>query len=859
MLGILSSCSMEETANPQENYYEVIISATIADEFNQVQTRTCVDMSGTTSGALGILWQNTDCIGVYSKDGSTKNAKFQSLNSGSVRKADFGGSMTEGDDPWRAYYPFSEDNDGLSFNALKGVLPSVQPFNSTSGSLTGDYKYGAPVSGTKKFNFRHLFSLLRISVDATGTPLAGDKLESVVITVTDPEGKERPINGSFVFNAENGSWGNVTSTSGTVTMPWTDTPILAADQTYWGFVTVMPTVLAGDRISVTVNSSNYKVSFSADCNIDFVAENVYNIPLKLSGYAANPEKFGYVATTRPAMKTFGFNVSDNSGKLLDNKCIWNSSNKPQFDPVSSYSATISGDIISLMIPYLYDFKLVPTFTVSDGNVVTLDGETVESGKTLVDFTDPVTFTVTSGDESRDYTVNISNTGIPVVVLEQSGTGDFSKVTTGGFLGIGAKTVNQFVDFWIRGKETEWVSDDLITVYNADGSVDLATTTCGARLRGNTTQEYPKKPFALKLTSKAPILGMPAHKRWVLLANWLDHSMIRNSVAFDIAHAIEDAWKTGTIEQGIPWNVHGQNVELVFVESDGTSHHVGNYYLCEQIKIDGNRLDIQDSYEDVTNPTFATCGYLLEFDSKEDNDTKFTTSNGVPVKFKDDAIAGTDIYTTVCEKIQDIEDCLDAGDYATAYNMLDINSVVDQFLIWELTMNREYGDPGSVYMFMDGDSKLCAGPVWDFDRGTFQNQTNATNLGNTDRVKPDNEWMYWRTDENKEYSYIWYRQLAKDSTFQKAVQNRWAVIYPHLQNVVEKIRNYGKTLKASYEVDSEMWPTDADAIHAHKDPFTDWSGDEEIASWDEVVDNFVTVYQERLEGMNSLITSGKFTN
>ena len=768
--------------------------------------------------------------------------------------------MTEGDVAWRAYYPYSVENNGVAYNALKGNLPSEQPYSTTTGSLTGDYKYGAPVSGTNKFNFRHLFSLLRISVDATDTKLAGDALESIVITVTDSEGNERQINGSFIFNVENGSWGNVTNATGPITMPWTDTPTLTANQTYTGYVTVMPTICAGDKVSVTINTTNYTASLTATCNIDFKAENVYNIPLKLSGYAANTDKFGYQVYARPALNSFSFNVSENSGKLLDNKCTWNSSDNPQFDAVSSHKATISGDNISLMIPYLYDFKLKPTFSVSEGGTVTVNGETVVSGKTEVDFTEPVTFTVTAGDYKRDYTVNITNTGIPVVVLKQSGSGDFNKVTTGGFMGIGATTVNQFVDFMIRGKDTDWVEDDQITVYNADGSVNLATTTCGARLRGNTSQAYPKKPFAVKLTSKAPILGMPAHKRWVLLANWLDHSMIRNTVAFNIAHAIENAWKTGNIEQGIPWNVHGQNVELVFVESDGTGHHVGNYFFSEQIKIDGYRLNIQDPYEDVTNPTFATCGYLLEIDTNKDETYMFETSNGVPVMFKDDLPDNT-ILNSVKSRIQGIEDNLDlntSAGYNAAYEHLDINSVIDQWLIWELTMNREYGDPRSVYMYMDGDNKLCAGPVWDFDRGTFQYTTEAASQGNSVRVKPYNEWICWRTDESETYSYIWYKQLIKDKTFQTTVQERWKVIYPYLQGVSEQIRNYGETLKLSFESDSAMWPTDKAAVQKHKSNFSDWSGDENLATFEEVIDNFVKVYEARLSGMNTLITSGTFT-
>jgi hypothetical protein len=56
----------------------------------------------------------------------------------------------------------------------------------------------------------------------------------------------------------------------------------------------------------------------------------------------------------------------------------------------------------------------------------------------------------------------------------------------------------------------------------------------------------------------------------------------------------------------------------------------------------------------------------------------------------------------------------------------------------------------------------------------------------------------------------------------------------------------------------MWPTNKGDITKYKSDFKDWSGDEQIVSWNEVITNFVAVYQERLEGMNSLITSGQFT-
>jgi len=43
---------------------------------------------------------------------------------------------------------------------------------------------------------------------------------------------------------------------------------------------------------------------------------------------------------------------------------------------------------------------------------------------------------------------------------------------------------------------------------------------------------PKKPYALKLDKKQKIMGMPAHKRWVLMANYRDNSFMKNDAYVD---------------------------------------------------------------------------------------------------------------------------------------------------------------------------------------------------------------------------------------------------------------------------------------------------------------------------------------
>ena len=856
---LAAGCVEEQRHEPEQAGDAPKIFAELSEE---PQTRTSIDAAeADNGGTLAVLWTPGDQLGVFST-GSANVLYINDEQTENVPNASFSSSANVSGDIQYAYYPYDEANDGESATELTGAVPEEQTMGD---SLPSDYKYGklkaVTAEGGYKFKFHNMFSLVRFKVDATETEFAGQTLESVTLTVT-RDGAAVPVTGEFKFSAVDGTY-EAATTSNELKTVWNRT----LDGELSSFATVFPEIRSGDKLTFSVRTPDKKMTFIVTSKADFESEMYYTFPLKLSTFAANAAKYGYAVTARPTMSNFKFEVSRNTGKLLDNKTVW-SSRKPSFKSVTEHTSTTDGNKINVMIPYLYDFKLVPTFTVADGATVTVGGQTITSGSTEVDFTGGATLTVSTADDYRDYKVTVSNTGLPVVVLKHSSAGDFGGVYKDFWAQLSGNARNKFVNFMVRGKDTEWVDTDQITVYNANGNIDM-TMTCGAKLRGNTSQDYPKKPFAIKLTSKTGILGMPKHKRWVLLANWLDHSMIRNTVAFDIAHAMEDAWRkhkitaseTEYIGDGIPWNVHGQNVELVVFSKEGVGHHVGNYYLCEQIKIDGNRLDITDSYEDIIkdnqNPTLEQCGYLLEFDSKDDEDPYFNTSNGIKVKFKDDAISGTSLATAVQTKVKRIEDNLDKGTeagYDAAYEELDLNTIVDQWLIWELTMNREYGDPGSVYMYMDGNGPLCAGPVWDFDRGTFQNIEGAEGLGNSDRIKPYGEWMCWRTEE----SYIWYKQLIKSQKFQQKVKERWAVIYPYLQNVVKTIETYREPLRASFGEDSAMWPTTKADIQAHKSGFTDWSGDEDINDWDDLIDNFKTVYEARLAGMNTLITSGRFT-
>ena len=53
-------------------------------------------------------------------------------------------------------------------------------------------------------------------------------------------------------------------------------------------------------------------------------------------------------------------------------------------------------------------------------------------------------------------------------------------------------------------------------------------------RGNSTWSLPKKPYRLKLDKKSNVFGMGKNKHWVLLANYYDTSLLRNTLAYNLS-------------------------------------------------------------------------------------------------------------------------------------------------------------------------------------------------------------------------------------------------------------------------------------------------------------------------------------
>lgn len=362
-------------------------------------------------------------------------------------------------------------------------------------------------------------------------------------------------------------------------------------------------------------------------------------------------------------------------------------------------------------------------------------------------------------------------------------------------------------------KTEWMKNASIIIQNSDGTMDYNSNALQIRGRGNSTWGYPKKPYALKLDKKAEILGMPKHKRWCLLANWMDRTLMRNDVTFQIAK-----------QTGLAWTPRGLFVEVVL-----NGKHIGNYYLCEQIKVDKNRVNIAEMEATDLEGDAITGGYLMELDVYYDEVNKFkSATKNLPYMFKapDEEVLQPAQLAWFESYVNEMEEKLYADDWLTNReyaNYMDIASFVDWWFVYELSMNGEPNHPKSSYMHKDRNGKLTAGPVWDFDWATYMpGKANSYTIKNA----------------------IYYGRLFNDPDFVTMVKSRWALHKSKFEKIPDYVRSVAAKIRSSNVIDKEMWPMSASSNGSV-------NGDRDL-TFDEAVERLISAYETKLAWLNTQI-------
>ncbi|MBQ2413902.1 MAG: CotH kinase family protein [Rikenellaceae bacterium] len=408
-------------------------------------------------------------------------------------------------------------------------------------------------------------------------------------------------------------------------------------------------------------------------------------------------------------------------------------------------------VFTCKVPYFINrSSLIPSFTVPVGCFVVAQSKTQISGKTAVNFSQPVVYTIkTSDGKSAAVTVKLD-------------------IGYAGLSGLPVVVINTEKNQAIKDKDT-WIPAKML-IDDGKGNVAFAEADAEVKGRGNTTWTYDKKPYAIKLGSKAEVLGMPKHKRWVLLASWNDKAMLRTDLTFFMAQ------KYTTFR----WKQRGKAVELIL-----NGEHLGHYYLCEQIKVDDNRVPD---------------GYVLEIDyrAKEANGDIFFKSDISELNFvlKDpEPEKGSDEYNYAQKYINNIEKLLKDGDVEGYRSYLNMESFVDWYLNQEFSMNMDACFFLSVYMNIGEDGKLYMGPLWDFDIA-FGNDVFPEG---EDNHIPEGFYIY-----NSDRSKLWMKVLRNDEEFLKILKERYAAMRADKDNILAYIDDAAAAQYESAVLNDKKW-------------------------------------------------------
>lgn len=803
----------------------------------------CAAPSETRTHLVGntTYWDDDDQIGGFAQNNT--NVLFSTIEG---RNGYFTGEITGNPEMFYLYYPYQESATFASAT-LSATMPAVQPL---AAGTTNDV---LPMVATatdfdELIKFTNLCGIVKFNVKSN----RDRTLKSLTFTAAD---EKAAVCGPYAVNMSDPAAPVMTmkssGTSNTVTLE--GEVEMEADKVYDFYVALPPATYAGGFNVTLTDVAGEEFSTADDPETyNFAKDLVMKASMLIS--VSNVIEFNTEVKQEVVLELTSLSAKTPATSFtIDQEAMTAQANLSGYTNASAtrltlgYKSLVNGE------------EVAPS--------ITINGEAYSSTATY-DLTMPVEIVLSYGDVTKTYTAKLSqltDTGLPVVYVRTP-----SEITS--------------KDDWTPASD-EVSDEEFCQLYiDADGRSswdgvafeDFEEFNCQVKGRGNTTWDWPKKPYAIKLAKKKEVLGMAKHKRWVLLANIIDKSMIRNSVAFMIAKA---CYNDGTgAQQG--WNPSGHSVELVL-----NGKHLGNYLLCEQIKIDGNRIDIAES--DTPTTSTSDQGYLLEIDRYWGNDateqlywtsyrksTSYAQSynsnysymygtnyydGGVQVSYgnykmkfglkgPDDGDLGengagknTAAYQFIYNKVNDTEKWI--FNTMTTSTSLDeiakyihVDSYIDYWLTFEVAMNQEPNNPGSVYMYYDpSDDLLHAGPIWDFDYGTYMYDYNDCGL------------YYNKSSHFILANSIWYCRLLQNTAFQNRVSERWAIIKPLLETMVEQIPTLKSYLATSATYNWAMWTTSGAG-----DP-----NGENSTSYSTAATKIYNNTKSRISDLNTLITNKRY--
>ncbi|MBN2474267.1 MAG: CotH kinase family protein [Pirellulales bacterium] len=421
--------------------------------------------------------------------------------------------------------------------------------------------------------------------------------------------------------------------------------------------------------------------------------------------------------------------------------------------VNSFSLALTADSAGAVIHYTTDGS-IPTESSSVyespiwvGTTTRVRARTIEPGRAL----GPV---VSHGYIFLDTSVANFNSDVPLIVLDTYGLSLSDTLLT--------PAISVFIETGGDGRAR--ITD-----------LPEFAGRSGLRIRGQTSQGFPKKQYAFETWAEgnqdtAPIaaaaaddlavslFGMPAESDWVIQGPYSDKTLMRNYLAYSWSNDIgQYAPRVRFCEVFV--NLGGGKIRY-------PEDYVGTYVFMEKIKRDSDRVDIAALTPSDNEAPEVTGGYIWKKDKAGAGDQPWYTSRGQELRHVEpDASEITPQQQAYLEGyINEFESVLYGPNYRDPVNgyakYIDVDSWIDHWIIVELCKNID-GFRLSTYYHKDREGKIKMGPVWDYN----------LSLGNADY---NGGWdpAGWYNNYCGDYDYPYWRRLFEDPDFEQRLADRW---------------------------------------------------------------------------------------
>lgn len=308
----------------------------------------------------------------------------------------------------------------------------------------------------------------------------------------------------------------------------------------------------------------------------------------------------------------------------------------------------------------------------------------------------------------------------------------------------------------------------IKITDADGSVtDDAIT---LKVRGNSTamEHVTKKSFNFKFAKKTEVLGMGKGKKWAMLANCFDPTLLRNTLVFDLAQKL-----------GLPYTSQQRYAELWL---DGS--YRGCYTVYEPVQEGRDRVDIDIESNDGKKD------FLLEYESsRTEADVSYVSAGGLRFAMSDPDEPNDDQLAYVTDTLTNIVNTLKNGDEDEIRQVIDVDSFAKFYLLNEYAKTGDFGLSSVFFFYKDG--VLYAGPAWDYDLalGNLNGDLNSTAAKQGSRSDG-----IMQADKN------FYRFLTDKDWFQTEIKR----VYARHYNTIENISSDGGRLDVLREENQSLF-------------------------------------------------------